>query len=179
MRWRMLLVPIAALLALPATAQAHVELTPDSVEPGGDALITIKSPNEAEVPLTGLRMTIPADLVVEGAADAPGFTLQVVRDQAGRVATLSWQGGNVPPEGLALFQFAATAPDSSGEVKLTATQSFADGSSKVWTTPVLEVAAESSGSSDTIARVLAGLAMVLAIAAIGAVLVLMGRRSSG
>ena len=69
------------------------------------------------MPLTGLRMTIPADLVVEGAAAAPGFTLQVVRDQAGRVATLSWQGGSVPPAGLALFQFAATAPDSSGEVK--------------------------------------------------------------
>ena len=68
MRWRMLWIPLAALLALPATAQAHVELTPDSVDAGGDALITIKSPNEAKVPLTGLRMTIPEDLVVEGAA---------------------------------------------------------------------------------------------------------------
>ena len=71
MRGRMLLILLAALLALPSTAQAHVELSPDSVEPGGDALFTIKSPNEAEVPLTGLRMTIPAELVVEGAAAAP------------------------------------------------------------------------------------------------------------
>jgi periplasmic copper chaperone A len=178
MRWRMLWIPLAALLALPATAQAHVELTPDSVEAGGDALITIKSPNEAKVPLTGLRMTIPEDLVVEGAAAAPGFTLQVVRDQAGRVATLSWQGGSLPPEGLALFQFAATAPDSTGPVEMTATQTFADGSTKQWTTPVLEVTSSSADSSDTLARVLGGLAMVLAIAAIGAVVVLMGRRSS-
>jgi len=173
----MLWIPLVALLALPATAQAHVELTPDSVEPGGDALFTIKSPNESTVPLTGLRMTIPADLVVEGAAAAPGFTLQVVRDQAGRVATLSWQGGSVPPAGLALFQFAATAPDSSGEVKMTATQTFADGSTKLWTSPVIEVAAQDT--SDTTARVLGGLAMVMALLAIGAVVALMRRRPTG
>ena len=178
MRLRMLSIPLVALLALPATAQAHVELTPDSVEPGGDALITIKSPNEAEVPLTGLRMTIPEDLVVEGAAAAPGFTLQVVRDQAGRVATLSWQGGSVPAGGLALFQFAATAPDSTGPVNMTATQTFADRSTKVWTTPVLDVTSSSSDFTDTLARVLGGLAIVLALAAVAAVIVLMGRRPS-
>ena len=100
----------------------------------------------------------------------------MVRDQAGRVATLSWQGGSVPPEGLALFQFAATAPDSSGQVHLTATQSFADGSSKVWTSPVIEVAAEGGSSSDTTARLLAGLALALAAAAIAIQLVRMRGR---
>ena len=93
MRVRALPIALAALLAVPATAQAHVELTPDVVAPGGDALFTVKSPNEStDQALTGLRLTIPASLVVEGAADTAGFTTQVVRDQTKRVATLSWQG---------------------------------------------------------------------------------------
>ena len=55
MRVRALPIALAALLAVPATAQAHVELTPDVVAPGGDALFTVKSPNEStDQPLTGL-----------------------------------------------------------------------------------------------------------------------------
>jgi uncharacterized protein YcnI len=176
MRVSALLIALAALLALPATAQAHVELTPDTVSPGGAALFTIKSPNEsASQPLTGLRLTIPAELVVEGAADAAGFTTQVVRDQTNRVATLSWQGGSVPPGGLALFQFSASVPATAGVIHLTATQTFADGSTKVWTSPLINVATSSSGTGDTTARLLAGLALALAAAAIAIGLIGMRR----
>ena len=105
--------------------------------------------------------------MVEGAADTRGFTTEVVRDQTKRVATLSWQGGSVPPGGLALFQFSASVPDTTGEVRLTATQTFADGSTKVWTSPVITVAKpDSAGGSDTTARLLAALALALAASAI-------------
>jgi uncharacterized protein YcnI len=175
MRVRALPIALAALLALPATAQAHVQLTPDTVSPGDNALFTIKSPNESASRLTGLRLTIPAELVVEGAADTAGFTTQVVRDQTNRVATLSWQGGSVPPGGLALFQFAASVPATTGQIHLTATQTFADGSTKVWTSPLINVATSSSGTGDTTARLLAGLALALAAAAIAIGLIGMRR----
>jgi uncharacterized protein YcnI len=162
---RALCVAFTLALALPATAAAHVELTPDSAEPGSDVLFTVKSPNESEQPLTGVRLTVPSGLVVEGASDTPGFTTQVVRDQAGRVVSLSWQGGDVPPEGLALFQFAGTVPDRSGEVRMTALQTFADGSTKLWHSPVVDVEPESSGGDDT-ARALAGVAVALGAAAL-------------
>jgi len=178
MRVRALPIALVALLALPATAQAHVELTPDVVAPGGDALFTVKSPNEStDQALTGLRLTIPASIVVEGAADTAGFTTQVVRDQTKRVATLSWQGGSVPPGGLALFQFAASVPDTTGEVRLTATQTFADGSTKLWTSPVIMVAnPDSGGGSDTTARLLGALALALGASAIAIALIGMRRR---
>jgi uncharacterized protein YcnI len=179
MRVRALSIALVALLALPATAQAHVELTPDVVAPGGDSLFTVKSPNEStdHQALTGLRLTIPASLVVEGAADTAGFTTQVVRDQTKRVATLSWQGGSVPPGGLALFQFAASVPDTTGEVRLTATQTFADGSTKLWTSPVIMVAKpDSGGGSDTTARLLGALALALGASAIAIALIGMRRR---
>ena len=60
---------------------------------------------------------------------------------------------------------------------MTATQTFADGSTKLWTSPVIEVA--SQDTSDTTARVLGGLAMVMALLAIGAVVALMRRRPAG
>jgi uncharacterized protein YcnI len=178
MRVRAVSIALVALLAVPAAAQAHVELTPDVVAPGGDALFTIKSPNESpDQALTGLRLTIPATLVVEGAADTAGFTTQVVRDQTKRVATLSWQGGNVPPGGLTLFQFSATVPETVGEVRLTATQTFADGSTKLWTSPVIDVAKpDSGGGSDSTARLLGALALALGASAIAISLIGMRRR---
>jgi uncharacterized protein YcnI len=177
MRVRALPIALAALLAVPATAQAHVQLTPDVVAPGDDALFTVKSPNEStDQALTGVRLTIPASLVVEGAADTAGFRAEVVRDQTKRVATLSWQGGSVPPGGLALFQFSATVPDTTGEVRLTATQTFADGSTKIWTSPAIAVAKPASaGGSDTTARLLAALALALAASAIAIGLIGMRR----
>jgi uncharacterized protein YcnI len=175
MRARTLLVALAALLALPASAQAHVQLTPDVVAPGGDALFTIRSPNESNQPLTGLRLTIPASLVVEGAADTPGFTTQVVRDQARRAVTLSWQGGDIPAGGLALFQFSATVPQSAEQIRLSATQTFADGSTKLWHSPVIDVTASGSGDDGT-ARLLAGLALAMGVSALGVALVSMRRR---
>jgi uncharacterized protein YcnI len=160
MAGRILSAAVILVLALPASASAHVELSPDTAAPGSDVLFTVKSPNESQQPLTGVRLTIPSNLVIEGAADTPGFRTQVVRDQAGRVVSLSWQGGSVPPEGLALFQFAGTAPDSTGVVKLTALQTFADGSTKLWHSPVVDVESPPS-SSDTAGRVLgiAGIAL--------------------
>jgi uncharacterized protein YcnI len=176
MRRCILAVALAGTLVLPASAQAHVRLTPDTATPGSDALLTITSPNESKQPLTGLRLTVPAQLVVEGAADAPGFTTDVVRDQAGRAVTLSWQGGNVPAGDLALFQFSATVPDSAQTLHLTAIQTFADGSTKLWHSPVIEVAEPASGS-DTTARLLAGLAVALAAACVAIVLVQTRRRA--
>ena len=160
---------VAAILALafPAGAAAHVELSPATATPGADVLFTVKSPNESQQPLTGVRLTVPSNLVIEGAADTPGFTTQVVRDQAGRVVSLSWQGGHVAPGGLVLFQFAGTVPDKTGEVRLTALQTFADGSTKLWHSPVVDVRpATSAGGSDRTARILAVVAVGLGAAAL-------------
>jgi uncharacterized protein YcnI len=166
---------LAVMLALPGSAQAHVRLTPATATPGSDALFTITSPNESKQPLTGLRLTVPAQLLVEGAADTAGFTTDVVRDQAGRAVTLSWQGGSVPAGGLALFQFSATMPDHPQTIHLTAVQTFADGSTRLWHSPLIEVA-DPPSSSDTTARLLAGFGVALGAAAVAIALVEMRRR---
>jgi hypothetical protein len=68
-------------------------------------------------------------------------------------------------------------PDTTGEIRLTATQTFADGSTKLWTSPVIMVAKpDSGGGSDTTARLLGALALALGASAIAIALIGMRRR---
>jgi uncharacterized protein YcnI len=167
MLMRALALAAAALLAFPAAASAHVEMSPDRVDPGSFTLYTVLSPNESEQALTGLRLTVPDGMEVDGAASTPGFSTQLVRDQSHRIVAISWQGGSIAPEDLALFRFSASVGSSDTTLHLVGVQTFADGTTKVWKTPVVEVAKESVGSSgDTAGRGLSVAALGLAAAAL-------------
>ena len=164
---RALALAAAVLLAFPAAASAHVEMSPDRVDPGSFTLFTVLSPNESEQPITGLRLTVPDGMEVDAAAATTGFSTQLVRDQSHRIVALSWQGGSVAPEDLALFRFSASVGSSTTTLHLVGVQTFADGSTKVWKTPVVEVAKESTGSgSDTTSRSLAAAGLGLAAVAL-------------
>jgi uncharacterized protein YcnI len=164
---RVLALAAAALLAFPAAATAHVEMSPDRVDPGSFTLYTVLSPNESEQALTGLRLTVPDGMEVDGAASTPGFTTELVRDQSHRIVAISWQGGSLAPDDLGLFRFSASVGSSDTTLHLVGVQTFADGTTKVWKTPVVEVAKESAGSSgDTAGRGLSVAALGLAAAAL-------------
>ena len=164
---RALALAAAALLVYPAAASAHVEMSPDRVDPGSFTLYTVLSPNESQQALTGLRLTVPDGMEVDGAAATPGFTTELVRDQSHRVVAISWQGGSVAAEDLGLFRFSASVGSSETTLHLVGVQTFADGSTKVWKTPVVEVAKQSPGSSsDTTGRGLSAAALGLAAAAL-------------
>ena len=164
---RALVLAAAVLLAFPAGASAHVEMSPDRVDPGSFTLYTVLSPNESRQPLTGLRLTVPDGMEVDAAAATPGFSTQLVRDQSHRIVAISWQGGSVPPADLGLFRFSASVGSTETTLHLIGVQTFADGSTKVWKTPVVEVAEESAGSSsDSAGRGLAAAAVGLAAAAL-------------
>ncbi|HET7171098.1 MAG TPA: DUF1775 domain-containing protein [Gaiellales bacterium] len=159
----------AVLLAFPAAASAHVEMSPERVDPGSFTLFTVLSPDESEQPLTGLRLTVPEGMEVDAASATPGFTTQLVRDQSHRIVAISWQGGSVAPDDLGLFHFSASVGSGEATLHLVGVQTFADGTTKVWRTPVVEVAKESSGSSsDTTGRTLGAAALGLAVVALAA-----------
>jgi hypothetical protein len=163
---RLVVLMLAAVLVIPSAAAAHVELTPDQVAPSSFTLFTVLSPNESEQPLTGLRLSIPNGMTVEGAADTPGFTTRPIFDSRHRLSTLSWTGGSVPPDGLALFRFSASVGAATGTLQLVGVQTFADGSTKTWNTPELAVAEDSQ--SDTTARALGFVGIGMAAAALAA-----------
>jgi uncharacterized protein YcnI len=164
---RALVLAAAVLLAFPAAASAHVEMSPDRVDPGSFALFTVLSPDESEQPLTGLRLTVPDGMEADAAAATPGFTTELVRDQSHRVVAISWQGGSIAPEDLGLFRFSASVGSEDTTLHLVGVQTFADGSTKVWKTPLVEVGKESAGSTtDNSSRGLAGAALGLAAVAL-------------
>jgi hypothetical protein len=140
-----------------------VLLDPGTAAPHTLVLFTVLSPDEGRVPLTGLRLAIPRALVVSSIADSPGYTAQIVRDQSFRPVALSWQGGRTAPGHLALFRFAALTPGQTGAVTLTGVQTFADGSTHVWRSARLVVAAPAAAASDDDG-------LILAAGVVGAVL---------
>jgi uncharacterized protein YcnI len=168
----MLLAVAVIALVLPTVAVAHVELTPDRVAPGSVSLFTVLSPNENDQPLTGLRLVIPEGLTIDAAADTPGFTTTVVEDARHRTAALSWQGGRVAPGRLAIFRFTAGV-GARGTLRPTGIQTFADGSTRTWRTPLLTVAGEGSARDGlTLAIAVGALALATCLAlALGLVLV--------
>ena len=170
---------VAALfaLALPASAAAHVELSPDHVPPGAFTLFTVLSPNESAQRLTALQLTIPDGLVVDAVADTPGFTTKVVEDERHRIAGLSWQGGDVAPDRLALFRFSAT-PQTSGLLQLTAIQHFADGTTRLWHSPQIDAAAVAT-KRDSLTFALAAAALALALLLSGGALAVALTRRRG
>jgi uncharacterized protein YcnI len=164
---RVLALAAVMLLGFPAAAFAHVEMSPDRVDPGSFSLFTVLSPDESEQPLTGLRLTVPDGMEVDAAADSPGFTTELVRDQSHRIVAISWQGGSLAPDHLGLFRFSASVASGETTLHLVGVQTFADGSTKVWKTPVVEVANESGGSSsDNASRGIAAAALGLGAVAL-------------
>jgi hypothetical protein len=157
-------VVVAAAVLSAGPAQAHVLLRPDRVAPHTLVLFTVLSPDEGRVALTGLRLEIPATLIVSSIGDTPGYHAQIVRDQSFRPVALSWQGGRTPPAHLALFRFAALTPAAEGRVTLIGVQTFADGSTRIWRSARLLVARPGGGASAD------GDGPILAAAAAGVVL---------
>jgi hypothetical protein len=148
-------------------AQAHVLLRPDRVPPHTLELLTVLSPDERSVPLTGLRLAIPGTLIVSSIGDASGYNAQIVRDQRFRPVALSWQRGRTLPGHLALFHFAALTPAHAGTVTLTGVQTFADGSTRIWRSARLVVAEPGGGASgddDGLILAAAGAGLVLGAA---------------
>jgi uncharacterized protein YcnI len=168
MRLRACALAAVALAATPAVAAAHVELSPDRVAPGSFTLFTVLSPDESRSPLRALELSLPAGVEVDAVADTPGFTSRAVTDQTHRVTAIQWTGGDVPPGHLALFRFTASVGDAAGIRHLTGVQTFADGTTRVWRTPQVEVAEpHSGGEGDGLAQGLSGAALVVALGAAG------------
>jgi uncharacterized protein YcnI len=168
MRAAALALAAIAALAFPASAAAHVLLSPNTVAPHSFMLYTVLSPNERDSPLTGLSLTIPESLEVDAVSDTPGFTESELTDQSHRIVGLRWSGGRVAPGKLALFHFTGSV-GGAGTIHLTGVQTFANGTTEVWRTPQIVVGAaagSSGGSSDTLARALSAVALVLAAIAV-------------
>lgn len=152
------LLSISTFLTLSAAgaAFAHVEVSPGEVSGGGSETFTVSVPTELDVPTTEVRVEIPEGFEVESADEPSGWRVEE-EVEGGRVAAISWSGGEIPVDGSEEFTFEATAPADAGEYPFRAIQTYEDGTVVEWVGPedsnepasIVTASEGTSGGEDT------------------------------
>ena len=136
----------AALAALaPASAGAHVVLTPGEASPGGYYAGMLRiSHGCAGSPTVAVRVSLPPGVLTAKPQPKPGWTLTVVREplaapvptegggvQRDRVAAITWRG-RLPDDQFDTFGVSFKAPPAAGPLYLPTVQTCASGENR-WT----------------------------------------------
>ena len=165
----------ALALALAPAAWPHAEITPSVVEAGEGQLFTLVVPTEKED-----ADTIRVDLTYPDGFEIDSFVPSRDWQRIAGGRSVTWNGGRVPHEEAATFQFVGSAQDAK-DYTFGVRQLYSDGSVVNWSgpedsdtpAPVLQVESSLADGDGTplvawIALGVAGLAVVLAAGAIAA-----------
>jgi periplasmic copper chaperone A len=154
------LTALGLVLAPAVAAQAHVHVHPDSTVAGSSSELTFTVPSESETAsTTSLTVTLPQDHPFPrvSARATPGWTVKVVTQALPKPVvvdgttltkaayTVTWTaqpGSGIPPEQYQNFDLKVGPLPDSGDVVLTAKQTYSDGSVVAWDQPTTEGAAE-------------------------------------
>lgn len=139
---------LSALLtfAVASAAWAHVEISPESAQPGSTETFTAAVPTEKSIPTTEVRLEIPEGFAVTGVRSPAGWRGQIENN------SIAWSGGEIGEDEVREFSFEARVPNEGGTFAWNAIQTYQGGSVVEWTgapdseepAPVIEV----SGSGE-------------------------------
>lgn len=121
---------IAVLALMTPLASAHVVVTPATAAPAERVLFTVSVPNEKSMPMTGLRVSLPAGVKDVMPTVHPGWTIAVSTE--GSATGISWTGGELPTGQRDDFSFRVQVPSKTGELQWKAYQTYADGTTVAW-----------------------------------------------
>lgn len=125
---RVVAVILGAVLTLPASALAHVEVSPGQVPAGATLTQTFSVPNERDdAATTKIEVQLPPGVTDPAPADVEGWDASV----AGRVVT--WTGGRIEDEDREAFGVAVTIPATEGAtLTYKVLQTYEDGEVARW-----------------------------------------------
>lgn len=126
-----ILLTFAAVVALPGVVSAHVVVRPETVDVGAYQTFTTGVPNEKDVPVTEMRLTIPSDVQHVTPTVKPGWDIST-KKTGDTITEISWTGGLIPVGQRDEFSFSAQAPAAATTLQWKAYQSYADGSMVSW-----------------------------------------------
>ena len=129
----MLMLALGGLVAVAASAQAHVSFHPNVLPAGANATLDIRVPNEEDKANTNkVVVQVPPGFIDISTEPIPGWTAQVqtrklaqpVQTDSGttteEVSEIIWTGsgsqGNIPPGGFQNFPISTQIPDQAGHV---------------------------------------------------------------
>lgn len=168
---------LAAALAVPAAAFGHVTISPSLVRPGVTEVFTFAVENDRiDAPMVSLEITAPAGARVIGVREAPPW---ISRRTSGGAA---FAGARIPPKETRRFALRVTLPRTAdGTLEFTIAERFSDGpgpDQKAAVVVARDRPAADSGSRFGAASLAIAVAIGLGAGALGAFLVLLGRRRS-
>jgi uncharacterized protein YcnI len=189
-RLGVLLAAIGCALAVTTAAFAHAEMSPPVVAAKKSQVFSLAVPTEKEdAATTKIELTPPQGFSIDSFAPAQGWKRDVQSTGSGEetvVTKVTWSGGNVPHEEVALFQFLGNT-DASKTYTFKVRQTYSDGTVVDWSgpessdAPAPTVQAESSlgggGGSKTLEIVALALAVLALVVAAAGLLGRSGRRS--
>ncbi len=126
---------LTGLLALPAAALAHAEISPKVSLSGQLQLYSLAVPTERSgASTTQVVLTLPSGFAIDSFVSSPGWRRAIQQSGSGDSAVVEkvvWTGGHVPTGEDALFQFLAQ-PAQAGTYTFTVQQTYSDGSVVEW-----------------------------------------------
>jgi periplasmic copper chaperone A len=140
---------VAALLALPAVATAHVTVQPGAVEGGGFSVVSFRVPNERDdASTTQLRVTLPEDQPIGSVqtTPVPGWKITATTRQLDKpiemfgerldtvVSEVTWTAtdGGIRPGQFQDFNLSLGQLPESGELVFNALQTYSNGEKVDW-----------------------------------------------
>ena len=139
-----------ALAAMPAGAQAHVSLHPNTLPAGSNPTIDLRVPSEEPSANTvKVAVEFPPGFLDVSTGYLPGWTARKVTEKLAQpvktdegtiteqVREVIWSGGKIPPEHFLDFPISTTIPDNAAGKSLTfkTIQTYANGKVVRWIGP--------------------------------------------
>lgn len=141
-----LLIAIMAMIAMPATANAHVTVSPPEAPADGYAMLDFTVPHGCDgAPTTGLVVRMPDQVISATPEEVPGWTIRTREgklpqpaEQHGESVTegvreVTWRGGPLPDDHLRRFGLSVALRGDPGEaVPFKVLQKCAGGAETAW-----------------------------------------------
>lgn len=146
---RLIVCFLLAVVALPATAAAHVTLNPGEWEAGGFARFAVRVPNErSNAATTKVTVQFPENVIRASFQPVPGWTrtvematldepVEIFGEQVTeRVASVTWSGGKIAPGEFQEFGVSFQVPEAPGEeLVFPSLQTYSNGEIVRWIGP--------------------------------------------
>jgi uncharacterized protein YcnI len=141
----------AAALAVPAAADAHVTLQPNTATAGGFTVVAVRVPNERDnASTTRVRLVVPDGFYAASYEAQPGWRVRVTKTRLAtpvttpdgpiseRVSAITWIGtgkgmGRIRPGQFRDFRISVKMPDTPATLTFPAYQRYSSGEMVPWT----------------------------------------------
>ena len=119
-------------VAVAGRSQAHVTLQPRDAAAKSSPQLTIRVPNEKDVPTESVRLEFPPELQVLRLKPQAGWTTEVERDANGKISAITYKGSTIGREEYQEFSLIARLPETPGPIRIKAYQNYVGGIKVAW-----------------------------------------------